>query len=518
MLLTLSTQRILEVGNKCKNSQSLKTEQLKMRHQAYLTNLALLKSFSPQHLWKHFAMLTTIPRNSGEEGQIADFIVGIAKHHNCEVVTRDKYNNVLIRVPATEGWEHQKIRCLQSHIDMVCMCDGDIKDMFPLKLRFNNDGNLCATDTTLGADNGIGVAAMLALITDKNAIHGPLELLFTAIEETGLHGAENFDYSLLKSREVFNLDSEHWGDVIVGCAGGGVVRGEFKPVYENHPQITNRYKITVSGLLGGHSGLAIGEGRANAIKVLTKFIFHLGKKVRLLSINGGEKMNAIPEIASAGIVMNDDYVDTFLEHFAHVAHQFCQEFPDEKKMKIVYEKIEHTNDLLMNKESNDSLLDLLWSLPHGVLATEGDSNDSVCTSANLALVNTDKDGDIKITVSVRSSLPEDIVETSNKVSDFLLQFGADAEIEPGFAPWKPQFDTPLLRRVVNDYDQMFGSKPRVATMHAGLECSAAYKKMKDVSIVSFGPSIGDAHKKTEWVNVESVSKFWDFLLAVIIEQ
>lgn len=458
-----------------------------------------------------------IARKSKNEAAVADMLIALATELRLEVI-RDNLHNVLVRIPASSGYEHLPLLCLQSHTDMVCVKEDSVAEMFPIQLILN-DNILTATDTTLGADNGIGVAAMMTIMADKTIPHGPLELLYTTIEEEGLVGAENFDYSLLQSKRILNLDSEEEGIIYVGCAGGGRVVGSInlelvKPVLNY-----KTYSIELSGLAGGHSGVDIHLGRVNAIKVLAKIFSDLKGSVdfSFISFTGGTAMNAIPSTAKAVILIRTNDVPKFnslIPLLTEQAGNLCRN--ESLKFSIELVTGEPTQKY-WNSDQQSDFLKLLTNLPDGVMSMEPEDKTMVQTSNNVGLVEME-DGCVKITSMFRSSLSSKITELGKEINTLFKTAHAETEVVAEYAPWEPQFNTKLLALLKRKYKEQFGGEPEVKTIHAGLECASFYKRMPGVEIVSFGPTMGDVHTTREWVDTDSVYRFYNLLLSLLIEE
>lgn len=475
-------------------------------------NLILLAALEPQALWGNFAALCTIPRGSGNEKTIAEIIVALAKGHGA-TATIDADNNVLVRVPASKGKEHIPTLCLQSHLDMVIAKSPGVKKIFPIDLERVGDV-LTANGSTLGADNGIGTAAMMTLITEEDLPHGPLELLFTTNEETGMDGAKKFDYSQLLSKQILNLDSEEDGVFCVGCAGAGEVIGRLSG--DKIPPIPDAqaYKIKITGLTGGHSGIKIHEKRANAITMLNELLTKIHfPSYKISSIEGGEAMNAIPREAAAIIVIPKNQKDVFERGFTRVSERLRSEHINEAKLNFSLEKLNEA-PLTFHENIYNNLLFLLKNLPNGVRDYEPTNSNLVRTSNNIGLIKTDEKGFVELTCMYRSSSEAQLAIMQ---TDIVNHFNVDGSCVAGepFLPWEPQFDTPLLKKAIGKYITLTGSQPKVETIHAGLECAIIYHKMPNVEIISFGPTIGDAHTPQEWVNIPSVEKFWKLLLSML---
>ena len=485
------------------------------KNKQHQQNLAVLKNLHPQALWNHFAMLSAIPRKTHDETAVADYIVKIAKENKCDVL-RDKHNNVLIRVKATEGWENHPLLCLQSHMDMVTVPKNNYPGMFPLKLELTETGELRAIGTTLGADNGIGLAAMLALVTEKNVQHGKLELLVTTVEEDGLEGAEKFDYSWLQSKTIVNLDSEEWGELFVGCAGGVVIHGSFVPTYINAPKGYTPYTIDVKGLLSGHSGLKIGLGRANAIKLLQLILSETSGYLHLVDISGGEKMNLIPFAASATVLIWDAKKDEFDRTFQDVLREINQMYPNESP-QITYCESDINLVQVMDEESLFLLTTLIEKIPNGPLTLEPNSETLVQTSSNIGVVRTTDTGEVQFEIFSRSSVSLEIENVQKEIELFFKMYEGTTTVFMKFLPWEPQFDSNLVKYAVGVYKDTFNQEPKVVTIHAGLECALFFQKIPGVQLISFGPTIHGAHEIGEAVDVESVGEFWNFLCAFLVQ-
>lgn len=478
-------------------------------------NADLVKNLNPQKLLAHFLTLCATPRGSENEGAIADIIHGLAVEHDFEAIC-DSLSNILVRVPATPGLEGVPSICLQSHLDMVLAKNPEVENIYPIQLIFEN-GLLRANGTTLGADNGIGVAAMMTLITEADIPHGPLELLFTTIEETGLVGAEGFDYSQLVSKKIMNLDSEEEGIFFVGCAGGARTEGIFNPMLTDpYANSYSKYLIELFGFTGGHSGIEIHMNRANPIKILADMLSRLdGIDVYLMDFSGGTAMNAIPQSAQATALVPT----LFAEHLPKLISDFFARvrdtYPNEAPGLRTTLQVVTGEEKVWEDETQRTFLKLMETLPQGVLSMEPKDASMVRTSNNIGMVRMTNDGRVKITSMYRSSLESEIDDMMKKVEGAFLFAAAEVKTMNRYSPWEPQFDTELLMHATNTYGQMFQTVPKLMTIHAGLECAAFYKRIPNVEIISFGPTMGDVHTPKEWVDVASVERFWSFLCALI---
>ncbi len=492
--------------------------------QIVAANRALIEKLQPAKVFEHFLTLCAIPRASYDEAGIAKYIYEMALSLNLEAIIDEK-NNVLVRVPASPGYENNQGFCLQAHTDMViAVKDGMSEDdVFPIQLTID-DGWLCATDTTLGADNGIGVAMMMAIMEDGHIKHGPLELLFTTIEEKGMYGAKAFDYSLLKSTQMINLDSEHWGSVFIGCAGGLTISGGFKPQFVDAPEDAyTQMAVSVKGLKGGHSGLDIARGRANAVQLIGYIVNKLcvGPHVHLVSITGGDKMNQIPVSAEAVLLVPVAYMQDVEDVFTQVVNMLSVNFPDETEAE--YDFMLATGlqypDKVMSEDSKNKLTLLLCTLPSGVQFLEQNTK-YVRSSCNLASIKYSTEHEAYITeLLYRSSSMKDIEQAEVNIS-YLLTNGAGSPMvnTSNFSPWAPNYGSELLAVAKATYESMFNEPLDVAVIHAGLECAEVYLLSgKRIDIISFGPTIVGAHGITERVDLSTIEKCWEFLLTLIAE-
>jgi dipeptidase D len=408
---------------------------------------------------------------------------------------------------------------------MVCQ-KGSQEDHKIFPIMFQKNGDMIKADgTTLGADDGFGVAALLALMSDTTIKHGPLELLFTTGEESGFIGATAFDFSQIKSRKIYNIDSEEEGILTVGSAGG--VRMEIKMPFDYYVQAGafDRYLISVSGLQGGHSGVDINRGRENAIRVLAKVLAKISHYY-LESLNGGSAINTIPRSAEATVCTRDK---AFITNVQNIINQLSFS----EKPTIVVEKIQLKNNgkfLVMNQKDTKKMLALIKCLPNGVIKME-DGSTSVRTSNNVAIINQSirldisnqidsMDGNpglLSIKCLLRSSSNRDIdsVLTVIKNSTFNAAENSILNIADRYPPWEPRFDSPLARKTIDTYQELFNKKMKIQTIHAGLECAVIAQKIPDAQVVSFGPTITGAHTPNETVEISSVNNYWKLLVALL---
>jgi dipeptidase D len=478
----------------------------------------VLANLSPRSVWGHFAALAAVPRPSGHEERAVAFVSAVGQSMGV-AAARDARGNVVLRIPATPGRERAATVILQTHLDMVCEKNRDVTHDFdrdPIRLRLDGEW-VMATGTTLGADNGIGVAAALAAATDPAVQHGPLELLFTLDEETGLTGAKELDPQVLSGRMLLNLDSEEDGVIFVGCAGGEDTLIDLKPSFRSAAFRDSALRLEVSGLRGGHSGLNIVENRGNALKLVARTLSALieeGVSFDLAGITGGSKHNAIPREAEA-IVVADPKAKAKLEAVTAVAlAAFRVELAKiDDGLRISWSPCPDPARVLAIAD-RDRLIQLLLALPHGVLAMSPDIPGLVETSSNLAVVK-EQDGKIRVVTSSRSSVAPSLAYVLAQVRAAAALAGASVTLKDGYPGWKPNLDSKALAAVREVYRKQWSKDPHVTAIHAGLECGLLGEKIPGLDMVSFGPQIEGAHSPDERVNVVSVARFWAALTEVL---
>ena len=473
------------------------------------TNIETLK---PERLWHYFAEICKIPHPSNHEEKIRKYVIETVKGMGL-TVKEDAAHNLYIRKPATKGMEDRKGIVLQAHVDMVPQKNNDTKfDFTKDSIQPRIDGDwVRATGTTLGADNGIGVAAMLAVLEDKALQHGPLEALFTATEETGMDGAFGLKKGVLQGDILLNLDTEEDGELCVGCAGGLDANITFKYTAEPAGKGTP-VQLTVKGLRGGHSGTEINTGRANANKLLFRFLNEHLKEASLCSVDGGSLRNAIPREASAVLMVKSRAVDDLKK--AVKAY--------EKVIKSEYDGIEDTISIKLTELKDkpatmipaDVTLNLVRAIlgcPNGVQSMSHSMNDLVQTSTNLARVVSDAKT-IKIQCLMRSSVNTEKDALGEAMTAVFAMAGAKTELSGGYGGWKPNMDSPILATMKASHKELYGKEPHVVAVHAGLECGIIGANYPKMDMISFGPTIRFAHSPDECVEIKAVAKFWDYLL------
>jgi dipeptidase D len=477
-----------------------------------------ITGLEPQLVWKYFAEIARIPRGSKNETAIAKYVLETARKLGLQA-KQDKTGNVVVLKPASPGREQVKTICLQGHLDMVCEKNADKVHDFtkdPIEL-VRKENILMANGTTLGADNGIAVATNLAIMEDSSLVHGPLELLFTVDEETGLTGASNLDPSLLESKTLLNLDSEEEGALYVGCSGGRDSIGTWKVNFSDAPKNCIPAQVSVKGLRGGHSGLEIDKGRGNAIKIMVRVLSKLSELGSLLSaIYGGNKRNAIPRECTATITLPkakfaqaknlvDNLNAAIKAEVTTVDPDLSislQELPVKKKIKV------------LKKTQQVKLLQTIMALPHGVLKMSADIPGLVETSTNVAVITTTNKA-IVIATSQRSSVSSELDEAVETVSAIFELGGAAVENTYGYPGWKPNLASPILKIAKETYKSLYGKEPEVKAIHAGLECGIIGEKFPGMDMVSFGPTLEGVHSPDEKIYIDTVEKFWKFLLTIL---
>ncbi len=471
----------------------------------------------PKSIWAYFKEILEIPRPSKKEEKIVAYLLDFGKKNGLETL-QDEIGNVLIRKPATPGFENRRSVVLQSHVDMVCEKNSDKVHDFekdPID-TFIKDGWVYAKDTTLGADDGIGVAAQLALLADANIEHGPIECLFTIDEETGLTGAFELQPGFLQSDILLNLDSEDEGQLYIGCAGGQDTLAWLPYDKEEVPKGYSAHKIMVSGLKGGHSGDDIQKGLGNANKMLNRFLWESREEleIKVSVFDGGNLRNAIAREAFAIVLVPKSKSPDLTEFVQNYREIFRSEFHvTEPNLDFSVAEADMP-EFIVDDESTDELLNALYACPHGVIAWSQDIENFVETSTNLAAVKMEED-EILITTSQRSSVESAKIDVCNMVASVFHLAGARIKHSDGYPGWKPDPDSKIVAITESSYKKLFNTDPEVLAIHAGLECGLIGDKYPGMDMVSFGPTIKGAHSPEERIEIESVQKFWDLTIDVL---
>ena len=478
-----------------------------------------LSNLKPERLWYYFNEICQIPRPSKKEERIREYLINWGKSHNLETLT-DKVGNVLIRKPASPGFEKRKTVVLQSHMDMVCEKNSDVI------FNFDTDAILPriegewvkATGTTLGADNGIGIATQLAILEAINIDHGPIECLITTDEETGLTGAFGLQSGFLEADILINLDSEDDGELFIGCAGGKDTVINLPAAWEPLPANYTGYKINVAGLKGGHSGDDINKGLGNANKVLNRLLWYTSKEfdIKLSLFDAGNLRNAIAREGYAIISIPENETEHFNIYIKKLITDIQNELQyTDNGLTVKLTSVEKPEKVL-TKDVRDKLINSLYACPHGVIAMSPVLPGLVETSTNLASVKTNEHT-IIITTSQRSSIESAKDDVANMVASVFQTVGAEIKHGEGYPGWTPNPTSEIVELTSKLYEKRFGLVPIVRAIHAGLECGLIGEKYPALDMVSFGPTIRSPHSPDERINIETVDRFWKLTLDVLIE-
>ncbi len=469
-----------------------------------------IKNLQPQLVFSIFDEITKIPRPSKKEGKIRQFLLDYAKEHGIAAKT-DEIGNVVLSKPATPGHENAPTVILQGHMDMVCESNDKNFDFENSPIQTIIDGEwIRANGTTLGADNGIGMAASLAALTDDSYTHGPLEALFTVDEETGMTGANNLGEGMISGSMLLNLDSEDDAEIFVGCAGGVDTQAFFHYKRSFAPKDFLYFKINIEGLNGGHSGGDIHLGRANANKLLARFLFDLSAKheVVVSEIDGGNLRNAIPRASHAVIGVHTsqkEVVRTMLNlYIADLENEYKGLEPN---LKITMESVD-TPDFTIDETTSLNLIRALYCAPHGVVSMSRELEGLVETSTNLASVKMTNENTIVVTTSQRSSVESRKWDIARQVEAVFLLAGAEVRHGDGYPGWQPNLESPIMKISRDAYEELYGVTPAIKAIHAGLECGLFLTKYPHLDMVSFGPTLRDVHSPSERMHIPAVERFW----------
>ncbi len=478
---------------------------------------SVLGHLKPELVWYHFEEICKYPRPSKKEEKIAEYVVSVGKRLGLQT-EKDKFGNIVIRKPATPGKENLKTVVLQGHIDMVCEKNRDVEHDFdkdPIYPYIDGDW-VKAKGTTLGADNGIGVACALAVLESKDIEHGPLECLFTLDEETGLTGASSLKKNWLKADILINMDSEDLGTLFIGCSGGKNTAATFKAKLEKAPRNYSAYELKVAGLKGGHSGLEIHVGRGNAVKILNRAIWSYSQEnnIRLAEINGGNKHNAIPREAFAVVLVPKNDEKKFKKFVAKYDETVKAEYVSVEPDLVVSMEKHSAPEKVIDEKTQKHLLNALYAIPHGVIKMSNDIPGLVETSTNLAVVET-KGKNVNIVTSQRSPVYSENVDITNMVSSVLKLAGAEISYGDGYPGWAPDIHSDILKVFKSTFTKMYGKEPEVTAIHAGLECGIIKEKYPDMDMISFGPTMRDVHSPAEKLQISTVPEFFNQLKTVL---
>ena len=462
-----------------------------------------IRDLQPANVFAIFDEINHVPRPSKHEEKIRQYLLDFAAKHNIEAVT-DKIGNVVMRVPGTPGHENAPVVALQAHMDMVCESNDKSFDFANSPITTIADG------TTLGADNGIGMAAALAVLTDKDLVHGPVEALFTVDEETGLTGANNLGDGMLTASMLLNLDSEDDAEIFVGCAGGVDTTCLFTYKRSFAPTDFHYFKFDISGGLGGHSGGDIHLGRANANKLLARFLYTLSldHEIALCDIDGGNLRNAIPRAAHAVFGVDTSHKEqvrvAFNKFVADIENEYAGLEPTLKFELESYDRPEFALD----HETTKALVESLYSAPHGVVSMSRDLEGLVETSTNLASVKMQGDNQVLVTTSQRSSVESRKWDIARQVEALFTLAGAEVTHGDGYPGWAPNMNSRIMHLASDAYEELYGIKPAIKAIHAGLECGLFLQKYPHLDMVSFGPTLQGVHSPSERMYIPAVERFY----------
>lgn len=477
-----------------------------------------IRALEPNGLWNKFADLNAVPRPSKKEERVIQFMVDFGKNLGLDTIV-DKVGNVIIKKPATQGMEDRKTVVMQSHLDMVHQKNNDtVFDFDNQGIEMFVEGDwVKARGTTLGADNGLGVATIMAVLESKDIEHPAIEALFTIDEETGMTGAMGLEGGILKGEILLNLDTEEDDEIGVGCAGGIDVTATRTYSEEEVSNNFKGYKITVKGLQGGHSGMQIHEGLGNANKIMNRLLYNGSERygLRVAEIDGGSLRNAIPRESVALIAIEIDAEDIFKDTFDELANSIALEFKTtEPELEILLEKLDTPNKV-MSKNSQNELIKALYAACNGVYRMSADIPDLVETSNNIARVIV-KEGTIKIGCLTRSSVESSKMDLANMLKATFELGGCQVEFSGEYPGWKPNMDSDILKVMVPLYKELNnGEEPHVAACHAGLECGILGTNYPNMDMISFGPNIKGAHSPDERAQISSVQKYWTFVKEIL---
>lgn len=479
--------------------------------------MSTILQLAPQNVWKHFYSLTQIPRPSGHMEKITKFLIDFGKGLGLESFA-DGVGNVIIRKPATPGMENRKGIILQAHMDMVPQKNNDtIHDFTTDPIETYVDGDwVKAKGTTLGADNGLGVAAIMAVLEDNNLKHGPLEALITKDEETGMYGAFGLKPGTMQGEILLNLDSEDEGELYIGCAGGLDITATLE--YKEETPMANfiARKITLKGLRGGHSGLEINEGRGNANKLLARIVHDLLIEFdsQLASFEGGNMRNAIPREAHAVLVFNPEDMDGLEDYMKEYETQLNDEYaPIESGITLSIEEVTLPTAVVPS-EIQDNMINVLMACQNGVMRMIPTIPDTVETSSNLAIINIGE-GKASFKILARSSSDSMKECLTTSLECCFSMAGMKVEMTGGYSGWQPDINSPILHAMKESYKKQFGTEPAVKVIHAGLECGIIGAIIPGLDMISFGPTLRSPHSPDERALIPTVQKFYDFLIATL---
>jgi dipeptidase D len=480
--------------------------------------MGTIESLEPKAIWSNFHLLTQVPRPSGHMEKITDFLVEFGKKLGLESYV-DAAGNVVIKKSATSGYENKKTIILQAHMDMVPQKEAGSKHDFeedPIDAYVDGDW-VTARGTTLGADDGLGVAAIMAVLENDKIKHGPLVALITRDEETGMYGAFGIKEGMLEGDILLNLDSESEGELFIGCAGGTDVNVSLNYKEDPTPDGLKALKVTLSGLHGGHSGMEICEGYANANKLMVRFLFEAISHyhARLASWEGGNMRNAIPRDADAVVLVPASDIESLktLVKDSEALYNAEYEVTEKNNIKFVAEEVDAPT-VLVPTEIHDSIVNAIYAVQDGVLRYIPTISSTVETSSNLAIVKV-ANGEVDVKFLVRSS-DDTMKDFLNKsIGACFSLAGMKVSFTGSYSGWKPNVESPILKAMTKSYEEQFGTEPKISVIHAGLECGVIGAVVPGLDMISFGPTLRSPHTPNEGALIASVPRFWDFLVSTL---
>ena len=476
-----------------------------------------MKDLEPKKVFEIFDEINQVPRPSKKEGKIRQYLLDFAKKHNLAAKT-DEIGNVVISKPATPGHEDAPGIIMQAHMDMVCESNDKNFDFENSPITTIVDGDWVHADgTTLGADNGIGIAGALAALTDDTLVHGPLEALITVDEETGLTGANNLGDDMIHGTMLLNLDSEDDAEIFVGCAGGVDTTCTFTYHRSVAPTDFQYFKVDIAKGQGGHSGSDINAGRANAVQLLARFLWSVSAahELSLCEIDGGNLRNAIPRAAHAVFGVHTSKRDDIVAAFNVFAAEVHNEYdPVEPTIELTIESADRP-EFAVDHDTTAHLIPALYAAPHGVISMSRDLEGLVETSTNLASVKMIGDNEILVTTSQRSSVESRKWDIAHRVEALFLLAGAKVTHGDGYPGWAPNMDSTIMKIAGEAYKELYGIQPAIKAIHAGLECGLFLQKYPHLDMVSFGPTLQNVHSPSERMYIPAVERFWGQLRRTI---
>lgn len=478
--------------------------------------MSVLNGLEPKAVFRYFEEISGIPHGSSDTKRISDYCVDFAKEHDLCYI-QDSLNNVIIFKEGSDGYKDISPVIIQGHLDMVCEKENTVDIDFKsdgLVLEVDN-GFISAKGTTLGGDDGIAVAYALALLESEDIQHPPLEVVLTVDEEIGMLGAAGIDCTPLKSKRMLNIDSEEEGYLLVSCAGGVTAVCHMDCHWQERTGI--HVNLTVSGLLGGHSGVEIDKGRANACKILGRILYGIKSRVSfdIISVDGGLKDNAIPREASASLLISKEGIDIINDYVKEINEILSNEYKNtDKDIKVEVKLNEEKTEKVMADYLRDNVITALVNLPNGVQKMSSDIEGLVQTSLNLGILKTTKD-EVSMSFSVRSSISSEKDELTSVLKCLMESLEGSVTCSGDYPAWEYKKDSELRELMVRIYEEQTGKKPVIQALHAGVECGLFAGKIQELECVSFGPDIADIHTPAERMDVESVKRTWGFLLEIL---